>query len=180
MRILDPLTGAELQTLREACGLSRDELGQLVDVQARTIKHWENGRASVPADVAELVQRLDDTLQTAAQHAIAAYSSGAAPPAGVVLIRYASAEDMHRYRPELSKLPASVHGAIIGRVRAALRHLPGLADQPARVVWLDAPAYDTWRAAAQLPDSEATRQAWAAGQVQTQAIPHRADQPPTA
>jgi DNA-binding XRE family transcriptional regulator len=180
MPIIDHLTGAELQTLREACGLSREELGHLADVHARTIKHWENGRAGVPSDVAALVQRLDDTLHTAAQHAIATYTGAAAPPAGVVLLRYANAEDLHRYRPDLVNLPASVHGAIVGRVRAGLRHLPGFEGQPVRVVWLEPQAYDAWRQAAQLPDSEAARTAWATHQVRAQAIPHRADQPPPA
>jgi hypothetical protein len=49
-----------------------------------------------------------------------------------------------------------------------------------RVVWMQSGPYEAWRAAQQLADSEATRAAWAAGQVAAQAKPHRADQPPPA
>ena len=53
------ITGAELQTLREAAGLSRDALAELAQVQARTVKHWETRTgAAVPADVAAIVTRL--------------------------------------------------------------------------------------------------------------------------
>jgi len=56
------MTGAELQTLREACGLTREHMAQLKGVQARTIKHWENGRAGVPADVQAYIEDVDDLI----------------------------------------------------------------------------------------------------------------------
>ena len=75
-----PLTGAELQTLREACNLTREELGELAGVAARTIKHWESGRAGVPADVAALAQRLDATIQQAADQGARAVAQTSAAP----------------------------------------------------------------------------------------------------
>ena len=65
------MTGAELQTLREACHLSRDELAALAGVQARTLKHWENGRAGVPGDVADLVRSMDARVSRAAREVLA-------------------------------------------------------------------------------------------------------------
>jgi len=189
------MTGAELQTLREACNLSREELASLAGVQARTVKHWENGRAGVPGDVAALVLGLDAMiLKTATQagDAIKQLQNAARPitlrrvgeedsifypagaPADLVLLRYHSAEDLDRYRADMAGLPASVHAAIVGRVRLLAQAL----GVPARVVWFDAEAYEAWRAVAKLPDTETTRTQWAAGQVATQALPHRADQPP--
>ena len=174
------LTGAELQTLREACHLSRDELGQLCDVAARTVKHWENGRAGVPADVAALVARLDATIQRAADQGAdvigaGVLAHGGAAPADVVLIRYRTAEDLARYRPDMAGQPAAVHGAIVARLAALMR---GNIPAPVRIVWMNPADYEAWRFHRQQPDSEATRAAWAADQLTAQAIPHRADQPP--
>lgn len=182
-----PITGAELQTLREACGLSREELGDLAHVQARTVKHWESGRAGVPADVAELVQGLDDSAQQAAEQACNTIreqinAQQGALPQDLVLLRYNTAQDLARYRPDMAGLPASLHGAIVQRVRLALPFVAGAGTVAAglvcRVVWMRPEAYEAWRSANRLPDTEATRAAWAAQQIEAQALPHRADQPP--
>ena len=173
------LTGAELQTLREACHLSRDELGALCGVAPRTVKHWESGRAGVPADVADVVARLDATIQHAADQGAAVIEQAMAhqgtAPADVVLMRYRTHEDLARYRPDMAGAPAGAHGAIVARLRAQAL---ALGVPLVRVVWMDPGAYETWRAAHGLPDAEPTRAAWAAGQVQAQARPHRGDQPP--
>ena len=174
------LTGAELQTLREACHLGRDDLGALCDVAARTVKHWENGRAGVPADVADLVARLDATIQRAADQGSESirqamrHQDGTAP-ADVVLMRYRTPEDLARYRPDMVGAPPCAHGAIVARLRAQALAL-GVAA--VRVVWMETDAYESWRSQRQQPDTEATRAAWAADQVQAQAMPHRGDQPP--
>ena len=174
----DPLTGAELQTLREACCLTRDELGELAGVAARTIKHWESGRAGVPADVAALVQRLDATIQQAADQGARAMAQAitrqGTAPADVVLIRYRDADHLARYRPDMAGQPAGVQGAIVQRVAQALRQR----GQLMRVVWMQPDAYEAWRTAHGMPDLESTRATWAAHQVAAQALPHRADQPP--
>lgn len=186
------ITGAELQTLREACCLSREELAQLTGVQARTIKHWENGRSGVPADVAEMVTTIDNMIEQAANqarqaidhmqadHTPASTASPAPLLADIVLLRYQTDQHLHTYRPDMARLPAGVHGAIVARVRATVR---GMTDGhghavPVRVVWMQPDIYEPWRAACQLPDTEATRSQWAAQQVQNQSTPHRADQPP--
>lgn len=173
------LTGAELQTLREACHLSRDELGALCGVAPRTVKHWESGRAGVPADVADVVARLDATIQHASDQGAAVIEQAMAhqgtAPADVVLMRYRTPEDLARYRPDMAGAPAGAHGAIVARLRAQAL---ALGVPLVRVVWMDPNAYETWHAAQGLPDAEPTRAAWAAGQVQAQARPHRGDQPP--
>lgn len=176
----DPLTGAELQTLREACNLTREELGELAGVAARTIKHWESGRAGVPADVADVVARLDATIRRAADQGADAIRQamrhhGGTVPADVVLMRYRTPGDLARYRPDMAGAPAGAHGAIVARLRAQALAL-GVAA--VRVVWMDPDAYEAWRAQRQQPDTEATRATWAADQVQAQALPHRGDQPP--
>lgn len=63
----EKMTGAELRTWRESAGLSREALAERVNVQPRTIKHWESGRADVPDDVASVVYDLAGWVRTEAQ-----------------------------------------------------------------------------------------------------------------
>ena len=155
----DTMTGAELQTLREACGLEREEFAALADVQARTLKHWENGRAGVPADVAQLARELDAaTTQGAAAllQKVRFEVAGLGEGQPIVLTRYKRTEDM----PAGNTMPAALHAAMLGRVRLELARA-GL-GRPVRVVWFDADQADD------------------AARLATQATPHKGDQPPSA
>lgn len=196
MTTTDTMTGAELKTLREACGLTREDFGDMAGVQARSVKHWENGRAGVPGDVASLAQGLDSTVSRAAgellQHAIDAALALGEKPRQVVLLRY-SAEDAARYPQgrELASLgrlsgaqAAALQGAAINRIRITRGRLdallPTLEGSALRIVWMQSDAYEAWRGAQGLTDSGLIRADWAAAQVAAQAKPHRADQPPAA
>lgn len=183
MRIPERLTGAELATLRESCNLSRDELAQLVGVQARTVKHWENGRAGVPADVATTVAQLHGLIDDAVRRQVALFRQLQATmpgPPSLALLRYRTADDMAMHNPELAGYPESAQAAIAAQLLHVLPWLPGGADASVRVIWMDPPAYDAWRQAQKLADDPATRASWAATQVHTQDQAHRADQPPPA
>lgn len=171
----DNMTGAELQTLREACGLTREELGDLAHVQARTIKHWENGRSGVPADVATLVESLDSELNSEALRI-----AGRNYPHGAVLVRYSSAEDQAHYS-SANNYPLGAHGAAIGRARQILQ--ARTAPELVRVVWLRPEAYEAWHRETGATEPLHTFQPqyrWAVEQLSAQAVPHKADQPPTA
>lgn len=176
------MTGAELQTLREACGLTREDLAGLVGVAARTVKHWENGRAGVPADVAGVVRGIDSRITSACNEALLSAADVAAHvggiPADVVLLRYQNAEDLARYQADMASMPAGVYGAMVGRLRLLLPMVAGFSGVVLRVVWMQGEIYEAWRAVHKMPDNETTRSAWAAGQVDAQAQPHRGDQPP--
>lgn len=178
----ETMTGAELQTLREACGMSRDDLAGRAGVQARTVKHWEHGRSGVPADVAELVRKVDAIVSSASAQALQALDNATrhadAAPADLVLLRYASAEDLARYRPDMAGQAPGVHGAIVARVRLGAMLSPWLRACAVRIVWMRADEYEAWRAARSLPDGEITRAQWAAAEVDNQASAHRGDQPP--
>jgi DNA-binding XRE family transcriptional regulator len=174
------MTGAELQTMREACNLGRDEFAALVGVEARTVKHWENGRSGVPADVADVVKRIDHAIGQAVSAGLVALRDLRAGCASgdMALLRYRTAQDLAKYCADMAGMPLGGHGAILLRFCHAARYLPGFESVPVRIVWMEPAAYEAWRAATHLADSEATRSAWASFQVATQAIPHRADQPP--
>ena len=191
----DNMTGAELQTLREACHMSRDDLAGLVGVQARTVKHWENGRAGVPGDVAAVVREIDQNATDVARHAVGKLLAMQAAPARVlvgqavkmVLIRYRSAADMARYNPSIAGLPEGAQGCIVARIRQALAMAaPGGAGAPGapsaapvvRVVWFNPDDFEAWRAAHKRPDDAPARADWATQALPAQALPHRGDQPP--
>lgn len=178
----DNMTGAELQTLREGLHLTRDDLAGLAGVQARTVKHWENGRSGVPDDVASMVQRLDMLATLAAREVIDTLTASTGKNGAKVLYRYRSAEDFSRYEPSLNKImPVSVHAATVARAQLGLQLLapdPARAVQIVRVVWFDVAGFEAWRSANQQPNTQATRQQWAAQALPAQAMPHRADQPP--
>lgn len=188
-------TGAELQTLREAAGLNRDALAELVGVQARTVKHWENGRAGVPADVADVAHTLArwvrmaaDRMHTDTRHWLRQFEPvqvhhisepeprtlTAKPAYPLVLVRYQHTADMPPAEQEKGAR-ADCHGAAVTQVVQRLA-LDGLAS---RVVWFDPASFASWRQDSQADDTPAARQAWAEHEAMpTQAIPPRGDQPP--
>lgn len=187
-----PTTGAELQTLREACSMTRDDLAALADVQARTIKHWENGRAAVPGDVAALMRDIDAAVDKAAWAEYDALRAAWVPGALAVLVRYKTAHDLreaiaatipaHRHRghyaPELWVcVPFCAAGAVAMRAAMMWRHTMQAeggtmaALQLPHVVWFDAEHFAQWRAVHNQPDIEATRMAWARHAVGVQATP---------
>lgn len=160
----DHITGAELQTLREACGLSREELATMAHVQARSIKHWEQGRMAAPADVAAMVQALNLAIDHAAHIQARTYQGGA-------LIRYRSEADIKRFLSKPLKHPLGAHGAIVGRAWAILK----AQGKACRIVWMHPEAYEAWRQATGLPDSLKSIDLWAVGQISAQSAPFKAD-----
>lgn len=153
------MTGAELQTLRETCGLSRDEFATLADVAPRTVKHWENRAGGVPADVAKLAAELESAMR----QAVIAHTERAlfehAPhglDAPVILTRYREGDAMPR--ATWGTMLPSMQGACVARVRVALLGM----GRAVRVVWFDADYTDPRET------------------LKAQAIAHRGDQPPEA
>lgn len=177
-------TGAELQTLRELCGLSRDTLAELCGVQARTVKHWEGGRSGVPHDVATTARTLARWVAAEAAELLASAKATTAGHGGpVVLIRYRDATHLAAERKNGASVPTEAHGAALARVVLAL--LQQNPDEPPRVVWFEPAPYFAWLEAAGFApgqgDSAAHRQRWArVHALPSQAIPPRGDQPPPA
>ena len=50
-----PMTGAELQMMRAACGLTRQNVADFAGVKLSSAKYFETGRGGVPDDVAEWI-----------------------------------------------------------------------------------------------------------------------------
>lgn len=158
------MTPAELKTLREACGLSLPNLAAMSGVQERTARYWESGQSAVPADVSDMISKLDLQLTIAANQAVHVIAEHArAHPdqqlTDIVLVRYKNDADLHRFRPDMQGLPTTCHAAIIYRTRAALQD----ADIPTRIVYMQPEAYTAWLG--KRKDTEPTRAEWAALQI---------------
>lgn len=180
------MTGAELQTLREACGLTREHLATLKGVQARTIKHWENGRAGVPADVQQYIEDVDHLISDEEHNELERLTQQRKthPGAPMVLVRYREAADTAPHLAHFLPLPATVHAMALARLAKEVRRTPWgphrgpWEKEVARIVWFEPEAFAAWCAVHKQPDTTATRNQWAAHTLPTQAIPHRAEQPP--
>lgn len=163
------MNGAEFKTLREACGLTVPDMAKLAisprtgeAVGERTVRYWESGSVPVPDDVAEMLKQLDAILSRAAEQALetwrtAVQTHGQGPDL-VYLVRYRENEDLWRYRPDMKRLPATCHAALINRARLALA---GVACHT-KIIWMEPAEYSKWLAGRK--DSEALRAAWAAEQ----------------
>lgn len=145
----DYMTGAELQAMREACGLDRDQFGEMCGVQGRSIKYWEM-RSGVPADVAALVLEMEAKVSRETENALKRLTG----QSGVVLMRGAD----------------PLKNAANTRVFVALRAI----GQDVRIVSFD---YKAYRAQLSGQDTPEARQSWARRALKEQAKPHRQDQP---
>lgn len=63
------LSPAEYQTVREDCGLSRDEAAQFHEVEPKTIKQWERFKGRVPDGAAAEISGLREKLERASEAA---------------------------------------------------------------------------------------------------------------
>lgn len=151
------MNGATLKTLREALCLPVAWMADACEVQERTVRYWESSNALVPDDVGRMVEKLEIVASTMTDEAVASITSMieqyGLPGHPVRLVRYGSAEDMHRYQPELRGLPATFHGAILARVRWAMT-TQGVTVE---IRVLSVPAYEAWLKATQQQDSAALR-----------------------
>ncbi|WP_455233086.1 helix-turn-helix domain-containing protein [Geopseudomonas aromaticivorans] len=154
------MTPAELKTLRESLGLTAQWVADQAGVRLRTVQYWEAGRAAVPEDVARLIEGVEAKIDAAVAQAVEIVEEhraqhGELPPE-VLLRRYRSEEYLWRHRPDFQPLPLSAHGALLARVRQALR-ARGI---PVRITYEDEREYLEWLNGRQ--DTDAERAAWAA------------------
>jgi len=163
----ETMSGATLQTLREALHLTRDDLAQAAGVQARTVKHWEHARMRVPADVAHLVRTWCAQVEalargTVAQIDAALRATPGAEGAPVVLVRYRTEGDLRACWPDWpGAMPWGLHSAALARV---LVQAGDGAAAPVALRWWDPVPYAQWRQAQGLADNALARSQWAASE----------------
>lgn len=151
------MTPAELKTLREKWGLSLNWLAKAGGVQLRSAQYWESGKRDVPEDVAALMTIVDMRLWEIVDRSVEFVLSLDPRPECVVLIRYKTDEDLHKYRPDMVDFPARAHAMILARSQEAF-DVEGIA---VKIVYLDPEPYEAWLKLTQKTDSEQTRAEWA-------------------
>lgn len=118
------MTPAELKTLRESLGLTAQWLADRAGVKLRTVQYWEAGRTAVPADVSEMLTRIDAQFTEATRQALAVVDEQTQkqghPPETVRLYRYRDDAALWQARPDMAGLPVTAHAALLARVRLAL------------------------------------------------------------
>lgn len=153
------MTPAELKTTRESLGLPVAWLAERAGVQERTVRYWESGHTPVPADVAQLVQALDEMIDRTVQEGmeqIRRASQAGMHPETVVLVRYRTDDELWAFRSDMKGLPATAHAVLISRLRRAL-WADGI---PSLIQFMDPHAYREWLNGRK--DDEPLRAEWAA------------------
>lgn len=71
---MEPMTTLEFHAIRNTCGLSTADLGQILGVNPRTVRSWEQGRMPIREKIAAEMRALAD------EHAILVDQFEAADP----------------------------------------------------------------------------------------------------
>lgn len=113
----DPLTAAEMHSIREYLGVTGDHMAKLLGVNPRTLRSWESGRDPVPGrirpEMAELVEETDQQ--------VAELTAWAQDQDGPTLTVYRSDEEYQASKPGWpgARWSASWHRRVCARVAAA-------------------------------------------------------------
>lgn len=111
----EPMSDAEFRVLRESLGLTGDWLAEHLGVSPRTVRHWEQGKYTIPYGVAKELRRLEEEtaglVKETAAELLEAYKTGPAPE----LVVYRTDEDYLASGPEPAR-SASWHRAFVARV----------------------------------------------------------------
>lgn len=158
------MTPAEFRTLREALGLSATQVAQLTGYALRTVKNWDEGTRRIPAAVEVRLLEIEAAVEKVVAGAVQAVKETAEEqgglPESVSLVRYRTDTDLHRYRPDMAGMPASLHAAMLARLRRELFKM-GVVS---RIVYMRSQDYEDWRKRAGWEDCEEARAGWASMQ----------------
>lgn len=111
----EPMSDAEFRVLRESLGLTGDWLADHLVVSPRTVRHWEQGKYTIPYGVAKTLRGLEEETAGLVRETVAelleAYKTG--PTSELVV--YRTDEDYLAGAPEPVR-SASWHRAFVARV----------------------------------------------------------------
>ncbi|ANP27989.1 hypothetical protein DHOM_05075 [Dermabacter hominis 1368] len=122
------MTPATLATLREALGLTHEDVARLAGVSPRTVRRWQSpvGDVSIPDDVAEvlwgLMEWVTDTVDSAVEGVEALIQQQGHEPEVIDLTRYVDADSAERAGVTV---PHSVHTAAVAQIAREL-HAAGI------------------------------------------------------
>ncbi|AVQ00314.1 hypothetical protein C7S18_23745 (plasmid) [Ahniella affigens] len=120
------MTPEHFKTLRARLGLTAQALGRIPGlrnvVTDRTVRRWESGDVSLPADAISALLALDAFVEQRVREATRVVNAQAATrgaPQAVELVRYRDDQALARVHPDFPGGNA-VHNALIDRCREAL------------------------------------------------------------
>lgn len=105
------MTDAEFRTIREFLGLTGDWLAAHLGVSARTVRHWEQGKYSIPDGVRLAIEDLENRTGQFIGGCVEALMD--LPDPGVIV--YRNDVEYHAAHPEIG-FPASWHRAAVARI----------------------------------------------------------------
>lgn len=152
------MTAAEFRTIREALGLSPAQVAGMTGYALRTVQNWDEGTRRVPAIVEQRLMEVEAAIEKTVAVSIP-FISGLGLNS-VCLVRYRTDADLHRYRPDMAGMPASLHAAMLARLRRELFRM-GVVS---KIVYMRPDDYEAWRRRAGLEDGEEARAGWASMQ----------------
>lgn len=118
------MNGSTLKTIREALGLTVPWLAHEAGVRERSVRYWESSTFAVPADVQELMLKLEEIAAEAVARKLATFraviKTHGAPADPVLLVRYADAAQFSAHEPSLAGMPLAYYAMVLARVRWAL------------------------------------------------------------
>lgn len=161
------MTGAELKTIRESLLLSAQALADLLKHagllsagNVRTVQRWEDGARGIPADIAEAVERLDQSVEASAQKILGQIRAGGP----TVLVRFDSEEDWQRFQRSPAPHENRLHAAALQRVRRD----SAILGRPVRLVTMEFERFEEWRFKNGRENDSESCSAWAELQIQNE------------
>ncbi len=113
------MTDAEFRVVREFLGLSTDWLADYLNVNPRTVRHWEDGTHPIPDGVRLEMEELEASTAAFVSSVIDKLMDVPEP----TVVTYRTDQDYRRALPDVP-FPASWHRAVIGRVAQDVPGLP--------------------------------------------------------
>lgn len=112
------MQGVELKVVREWLGLSGQELADMLKVNARTVRSWEQGRDPIPDGIRLEVERLEELTAQAVNAGIEALMDLPDP----AVVTYSTDEQYRKHEPD-APWPAAWHRRVVARIA---QEVPGL------------------------------------------------------
>lgn len=112
------MTSAELRVVREFLGLTPEWLAAHLNVSARTVRHWEQGKYAIPDGVRLEIEDLERRTGEFVSGVIDALMDLPDP----AVVTYRDDAEYHAVQPTI-EFPASWHRAVVARVA---QEVPGL------------------------------------------------------
>ena len=160
------ITGTELRVLRQNCGLTQEDVADLIGCDLRSVKRWEAGKSRISDRVVAILQKIDDALNAYAAKVLKAYADQTEAidpdelPEACLILYDDDDADMVAW-----SLPFHTHVAAVFKAFTLLRQN----GVPAHIVKFRREDYFAFLAGR--PDSQAERSAWAALQTQKDKAP---------